>query len=92
MSDQTLIERARILAAHQRNLDLTAGKKVAAVLDELCDYIIKIEGIKTLKPTTAMMRKEWRDAGGSVHGPNIETVTMPEEAYFKFRWKIGNHA
>ena len=40
------------------------------------------------KPTTTMMRKEWRDAGGSVHGPNVETVTMPEEAYFKFRWKL----
>lgn len=32
-----------------------------------------------------IMREEWKLNGGSVHGPNVETVTMPEEMYFKFR-------
>lgn len=31
------------------------------------------------------MRHEWYKAGGSIHGPNVETVTMPESAYFEFR-------
>lgn len=31
------------------------------------------------------IRAEWRNAGGSIHGPNVETVTMPESAYFAFR-------
>jgi hypothetical protein len=35
------------------------------------------------------IRAEWRAAGGSMHGPNIETVTMPEEEYFKFRRAIA---
>lgn len=32
-----------------------------------------------------LLRMEWRIAGGNFHGPNIETVTMPEADYFKFR-------
>lgn len=35
--------------------------------------------------TKAEMRDEWVAAGGSIHGPNVETVTMPEERYFEFR-------
>lgn len=31
------------------------------------------------------MREEWKAAGGSIHGPNVETVCMPESEYFKFR-------
>lgn len=31
------------------------------------------------------MRSEWIAAGGRIHGPNVETVTMPESDYFRFR-------
>lgn len=31
------------------------------------------------------MRDEWLGAGGRIHGPHTETVTMPESDYFKFR-------
>jgi len=31
------------------------------------------------------MRDEWRASGGHIHGPNVETVTMPEADYFRFR-------
>lgn len=31
------------------------------------------------------IRAEWRAAGGSMHGPNVETVTMPEAQYLQFR-------
>lgn len=34
------------------------------------------------------MRAEWRAAGGDIHGPITETVTMPEEDYFRFRAEI----
>lgn len=32
-----------------------------------------------------VMREEWYESGGDIHGPNVETVTMPERSYFKFR-------
>lgn len=35
--------------------------------------------------TDEQIRAEWLAAGGGVHGPNVETVTMPESRYFKFR-------
>lgn len=35
--------------------------------------------------TDEAMRAEWREAGGAIHGPNVETVTMPEANYFKLR-------
>lgn len=28
--------------------------------------------------------KLWREHGGSVHGPNVETVTMPQNAFWSF--------
>ena len=31
------------------------------------------------------IREEWVRAGGSIHGPNVETVTMPAETYYEFR-------
>lgn len=34
------------------------------------------------------MRSEWKAAGGSVYGPNVETVSMPEERYFAFRAEL----
>lgn len=37
-----LIDKSRILAGNQRNLDLTAGKTVASVLSELCDHILEL--------------------------------------------------
>jgi len=35
--------------------------------------------------TPKVMRDEWLQAGGQIHGPNVETVSMPESLYFKFR-------
>lgn len=35
------------------------------------------------------LRAEWRAAGGAIHGPNVETVTMPERQYFAFRRGLG---
>lgn len=37
-----LLERGRILAANQRDLDLTAGKTVAKMLNDLCDHILEL--------------------------------------------------
>lgn len=28
--------------------------------------------------------KAWREHGGEIHGPNVETVTMPEEKFYIF--------
>lgn len=36
-------------------------------------------------PTDDEIRIEWRKAGGAIHGPNVETVTMAEENYFALR-------
>lgn len=38
-----------------------------------------------LELTPEAMRNEWLQAGGKIHGPNVETVSMPESLYFKFR-------
>jgi hypothetical protein len=35
------------------------------------------------------IRLEWKNAGGSVHGPKVETVTMSETEYFKFRRSLN---
>ena len=35
------------------------------------------------------LRSEWRAAGGEMHGPRVETVTMPEAAYLKFRRSLA---
>lgn len=35
--------------------------------------------------TEDAIRAEWRAAGGSIHGPHVETMTMAEELYFAFR-------
>jgi hypothetical protein len=35
------------------------------------------------------IRAEWLKAGGSIHGPRVETVTMPEKLYFKFRRSLA---
>jgi hypothetical protein len=35
------------------------------------------------------MRAEWREAGGGIHGPNIETVVMSESQYFAFRRRLA---
>lgn len=40
---------------------------------------------KTRAMNDDAIRNEWRAAGGDIHGPNVETVTMPEADYFKFR-------
>jgi hypothetical protein len=37
----------------------------------------------------AEMRAEWIAAGGKIHGPNVETVTMPEADYFRFRTALA---
>ena len=42
------------------------------------------------KPTDDDLRAEWHKAGGSIHGPRVETVSMPEERYFAFRRMLGN--
>lgn len=39
----------------------------------------------TTKINGTEMRAEWIAAGGEIHGPNVETVTMPEADYFRFR-------
>lgn len=36
----------------------------------------------------AEIRTEWTKAGGSIWGPNIETVGMPEISYFNFRREL----
>ena len=41
--------------------------------------------VETDEQAEEYMRAEWRLNGGSVHGPNVETVTMPEALYFRFR-------
>ncbi len=35
------------------------------------------------------MRSEWLAAGGEIHGPIVETVTMPEAEYFRFRMSLA---
>lgn len=40
--------------------------------------------------TDEMIRTEWRESGGDIHGPNVETVTMPEAKYFDMRRRILN--
>lgn len=50
-----------------------------------------VAGKSTLISDEAL-REEWLNAGGAVHGPNIETVTMPESAYFQFRRSISGVA
>lgn len=35
--------------------------------------------------TDEEIRIEWRKAGGGIHGPNVETVTMPKAEYFGLR-------
>ncbi len=42
--------------------------------------------------THAALRQEWAKAGGSVHGPKVETVTMPEADYIKLRKKLAGFA
>lgn len=32
--------------------------------------------------------REWREAGGSMHGPNVETVTMPLVAWIAMRRQL----
>lgn len=39
--------------------------------------------------STEHMRREWVMAGGGVHGPRVETVTMPEANYFEFRRSLS---
>lgn len=56
--------------------------------------IVEDEGIEAVgiepKPELSRMemQQEWKAAGGEVHGPRVETVTMPEDLYFKFRQGI----
>jgi len=38
--------------------------------------------------TDAELMAEWFKAAGSVHGPNVETVTMPQAKYLAFRRSI----
>lgn len=38
-----------------------------------------------------VLRAEWSAAGGSAHGPNVETVTMPEADYFRFRRMLASN-
>lgn len=43
---------------------------------------------KTLKPTDNELKVMWYDAGGSFHGPNIETGSMPESKLIPFLRKL----
>lgn len=38
------------------------------------------------------LRAEWLAAGGEIHGPNVETVSMPEAKYFELRRRAGHEA
>lgn len=39
--------------------------------------------------TDEQIRTEWRKAGGGIHGPFVETVTMLEAEYFNFRRSLA---
>lgn len=52
------------------------------------DPLHRPEGLP--KPTVLAL---WQDLGGSVHGPNVETATIPEANLFKFAdlvWAAGS--
>lgn len=51
---------------------------ILAALPHLRPPVVEVYGEDAL-------RAEWRAAGGEIHGPNVETVTMPEADYFRFR-------
>jgi hypothetical protein len=46
--------------------------------------------LKSYVGTNNALRDEWRTAGGDIHGPIVETVSMPEAAYFEFRRRFIN--
>ena len=54
-----LLERGRILAANQRDLDLTAGKTVAKMLNDLCDHILELY---TSPPSLSLAQRQARSA------------------------------
>jgi hypothetical protein len=61
---------------------LAARKLVEAAFNE-----VKEAG--NMQLSEKEIRDEWHKAGGSIHGPRVEKVTMPEQQYFAFRRSIA---
>lgn len=73
-------------------IDLDTGKVVPSKIwnmGAVAEAVGKAAARSTTTMTAAKIRQEWRAAGGSIHGPNVETVTMTEADYFKFRRSLS---
>lgn len=71
----------RIIHGWPERLDEFAGSDQAAEQPEKEGYLAPWKSATDL-------RKLWRDAGGSFHGPNVETGTMPEATLLPFLRKL----
>lgn len=71
------------------------GKHRADVLRERIETLrAQVEALRAqpagAMPSNVELRGLWYGAGGSFHGPNVETGTMPEEKLLPFLRELGN--
>jgi len=63
--------------------------KVRGMLTAYADLLEQIERARE-GVSDAEIMAEWVKADGSVHGPNVETVTMPQAKYLAFRRSVAH--
>jgi hypothetical protein len=70
-------------------VNAAVGNKVGAMLTAYADLLEQIERARE-GVSDAEIMAEWFKADGSVHGPNVETVTMPQAKYLAFRRSVAH--
>lgn len=63
-------------------MDGTARRRLHKFADKIKNSIVNED----------FMRQEWQHFGGEIHGPIVETVSMPEAKYFEFRKRFISKA
>lgn len=64
--------------------DNTQGWEIRALYEEAPQAVAAQAPAAVAVPTDFELRERWRAAGGSFHGPCVETGTMPEAQLFPF--------
>lgn len=77
-----LIQQSRILSANQRNLELSASKKVADQIDALCNLVIKLRAALTLPQEVAAPVGFGPDENGIVWPVPAMTTPSPNLAEY----------
>ena len=79
----------RIHNERREGIERTNGARALTILTAYADLLEQIERARE-GVSDAEIMAEWFKADGSVHGPNVETVTMPQAKYLAFRRSVAH--